>query len=76
MTETEDDAMIFRKDPESWSKEDLRRIIARFREAMAQGLFGKIDPKTGEPKQKKPRKRKVDPCQIDLEDLIAARETR
>jgi hypothetical protein len=59
---------IFAKDVETWTKEDYRRVVARYREAKAQGLFGKVDPKTGEPKPK--RKRKVDPRQIDLEDLL------
>jgi hypothetical protein len=71
MTETEEHiTTLFCKNPESWSKNDLARVVARFREMKAQGLFGKVDPKTGEPKQKKPRKRKVDPRQFDLEDLI------
>jgi hypothetical protein len=69
MTEAEQHiTALFAKDPDSWSKGDLARVVARYREAKA--LFGKVDPKTGEPKQKKPRKRKVDPRQIDLEDLL------
>jgi hypothetical protein len=61
-------ATIFRKDPEQWTKDDVARVVSRYRELkLAPKAF---DPKTGERKQKKPRKRKVDPRQVDLEDLL------
>jgi hypothetical protein len=69
---TDDISDIFRKNPSEYTAEDLARVIARYQEHRREmELAGfKIDPKTGEPKQKKPRKRKVDPAQIDLEDLL------
>jgi hypothetical protein len=69
MTEAEEHiTALFAKNPESWSKSDLARVIARYREAKA--LFAKVDPKTGEPKpERKKRKAKADPRQLDLLDL-------
>jgi hypothetical protein len=69
---TEEIVVLFRADPESLSKEDLAKIIAALREyCQAIKIDPKaFDPKTGERKQRKSRKRKVDPTQLDIEDLL------
>jgi hypothetical protein len=76
---TEDIATIFSKKPEEWTKEDVAATIAAYREYMARlrELGQAIDLKTGELKKKKrkPSKR-VDPRQIDIEELIDAKNGR
>jgi hypothetical protein len=68
---------IFGNDVEAWTADDLDRVIARYKEYVAHhrelGFLPKVcDPKTGEPKPKRVRRKaRVDPCQIDIEDLLA-----
>jgi hypothetical protein len=64
-----DIATIFRKDPKEWTADDRTRVVARYRELRLDPKA--FNPKTGEPKKRVRRKAKVDPRQIDIEDLIA-----
>jgi hypothetical protein len=80
-------ADVFLKDPADLTAEDRARIIARYRYFMVRlkpycstaydAETGKpYDPKTrtAKPKPKRVRRKKVDPCQIDIEDDLIAKE--
>jgi hypothetical protein len=71
-------ATIFSKKPDDWTKEDVAATIAAYREYMTRlrELGQAIDPKTGEPKKKPVKRRKADPRQIDIEELIDAKNGR
>jgi hypothetical protein len=67
-------ATIFSKKPDDWTKDDVAQAVAYYRAHRDQ--FGACDPKTGEPKKKSVKRRKADPRQIDIEDLINAQNDR
>jgi hypothetical protein len=69
---TDDIAAIFCKDPKEWTSDDVDRVVAKYQEYVAcmreRGFFKSFDPKTGEPKPKRVRRKVkvVDPNQLDL----------
>ncbi len=71
-----DIAKLFAKDPMELTPDDIDKIVAAYQEYMpllrANGPKS-VDPKTGEQKKRR-RKAKIDPRQIDLEELLAKEE--